>query len=175
MGERNCPRCGSAVPEGDPCRCADTAAPTGPGESPPAAGSDAADPDATETDTTDAEAADPGAPPRQVTPDHPAQLPTADPRDWDDALFAEHTLLLGHGERLQRVYPLVQRRRFRGAVEAQIMLTDARLLYRARARSPLRRSTVNREIELSQVRGSACIKVAGSRSAPCCRCSSSSW
>ncbi len=81
-----------------------------------------------------------------------AQVTVAEdgPRDFDPA-----SLVLAHGEVVKRVHEVGRLRRAAGWLQGTIVVTDARIIYRAKAKNFLNSSTINREIQLADVNGVA--------------------
>lgn len=65
------------------------------------------------------------------------------------------TVSLAHGEVIKRVHEVGRIQRGSGWLEGTLVITDARILYHARAKNFLNESTINREIQLADVRGIA--------------------
>lgn len=67
--------------------------------------------------------------------------------------FDPSSIRLAHGEVIKRTYPVGRSHRPLGWIEGQLVVTDARILYRAHAKSLLGASTNCREIQIADVRG----------------------
>lgn len=68
---------------------------------------------------------------------------------------------LAPGEVLKRVFPIATARKAFGSMEAQLAVTDSRLLYRAKAKNRLSESTNFREVQLADVSGLAMVNRRG--------------
>jgi len=68
---------------------------------------------------------------------------------------------LAPGEVLKRVFPIASVRKGFGSIDAQLAVTDSRLLYRARARNGLSESVNFREVQIADVSGMAMVSRRG--------------
>lgn len=62
-------------------------------------------------------------------------------------------LTLAHGEVVKRVYPITNFRKQMGGLNGRLIVTDARIVYRAEASNVLNNSSISQEIQLNDVNG----------------------
>lgn len=62
-------------------------------------------------------------------------------------------LTLAHGEVVKRVYPIANFQKQMGGLSGRLIVTDARIVYRAEASNVLNNSSVSQEIQLNDVNG----------------------
>ena len=60
---------------------------------------------------------------------------------------------LAHGEVVKATYPLTRTRGIAGRLNAQLFVTDARIVYRAEASNWFNKSTISQEVQLADVSG----------------------
>lgn len=62
-------------------------------------------------------------------------------------------LTLAHGEVVKRVYPIANFQKQMGGLSGRLIVTDARIVYRAEASNVLNSSSISQEIQLNDVNG----------------------
>ena len=151
----NCPKCGMAVPSQNRfcTSCGNPVADAPSVVAAPPAGSAGTSRFANQTEAQSVPS--PAAPAATTaSPKSPYDISGAivssRPQPFDPA-----TLHLAHGEVIKRVHEVGRLERGSGWVEGTLVLTDSRILYRARAKNFLNESTINREIQLADVNGLA--------------------
>lgn len=66
---------------------------------------------------------------------------------------AVNDLTLAHGEVVKRVYPIANFQKQMGGLRGRLIVTDARIVYRAEASNVLNNSSISQEIQINDVNG----------------------
>lgn len=83
--------------------------------------------------------------------------PTASAAGRREPVPLAEEIRLAHGEVIKRVFDIAGVSKSLGSLTAQLVVTDARVIYRARARHKLGESRNNREIQVADVNGVAMV------------------
>lgn len=89
-----------------------------------------------------------------ASPSHaPDPSPIREASPSGDTGFSAADVILAHGEVVMREYPVIRMRRPLGRLDGHIVITDARVIYRAHAKNLLGESHAAREVQISKVTG----------------------